>query len=149
MRKRKTIKDDLAVVTALSRLARGEHLDALKKRKTPVRTNPKNEMVEKELEKNIILALLQAGYVVYKTGSAGVHDYNCCWNPKGCSDLFVLGKPHGIVCLEVKQPASRNKKNGGLTGKQPEFQSLMSQLGIKYRVVYSVTEALGFVGNNI
>lgn len=138
---KQTIKSSLEMMKAIIDINKGQVVEK-KKRKAPVRTKTKNEMIEKELERQIIFALQRAGYVTYKTGSAGAYDYNAKWNPDGCADLIVWGQPNGCVLLEVKQPNRRCRKDGGLTGKQPQFRDLMGQLGVKYCVVYSVREAL-------
>lgn len=115
------------------------------KRKSPTRTNLNNEMVEKELERQIILRLKRAGYWVFKTGGSGAFDYNTKYNEAGCADLMVIGKPGGVTFLEVKQPLKRHAKNGGLTGKQPEFRRICETSSVRYAIVYSVSEAIEMV----
>jgi hypothetical protein len=102
----------------------------------------KNVMEEKELEASIIWRLRQAGYWVYKNGGSGAFDYNQGGNPSGLADLCVIGKPGGIVFIEVKVPTKRHVKNGGLTGKQPEFRDICQKAGVKYAICYTVCEAL-------
>jgi hypothetical protein len=142
---KRTIKDTVAGMMVVAKALRGEALDVPKKRKAPVRKSVKNIMAEKELELQIILRLMQKGFVVYKTGMPGAHDYNCKHNPVGIADLLVFGLPNKIVMIEVKVPTKRYVKNGGLTGKQPEFRDLMGKMGIKYVIAYSVTDALDAV----
>jgi hypothetical protein len=101
----------------------------------------KNNMSEKRLEKEIIFSLKNAGYQVYKTGGAGAHDYNTQFNVNGMADLIVMGKS-GVYFLEVKVEKKRNWKDGGLTGKQPQFRDFCLNNGLSYAIVYSKEEAL-------
>jgi hypothetical protein len=139
---RRTIKDTVAGMMVVAKALRGEALDVPKKRKAPVRTKPRNDMIEKELERQIIFTLQRAGYLVYKTSLGGAYCYNTQYNNPGMADLLVFGLPNKIVMIEVKVPTKRYVKNGGLTGKQPEFRDLMVKMGIKYVIAYSVTDAL-------
>jgi len=102
-------------------------------------------MCEKKLEKQIILALKNMGHYVYKTGSPGSYDYNMQFNEPGIADLIVMGYPFGCVFMEVKVEKRRNHKDGGLTGKQPEFKKVCEQAGIKYRIVYNLEEAFNAI----
>jgi hypothetical protein len=143
---KRTIKDVVDGMNAISKVIRGEKVAVKKKRAAPVRKSTKNIMEEKELEASIIWRLRQAGYWVYKTSStSGAYDYNTQNNPSGVADLMVIGKPGGIVFIEVKVPTKRHVKNGGLTGKQPEFRDICQKAGVKYVVAYSVTDALDAV----
>jgi hypothetical protein len=139
---KRTIKDVVDGMNAISKVIRGEKIAVKKKRAAPVRKVNKNVMEEKELEASIIWRLRQAGYWVYKNGGSGAFDYNQGGNPSGLADLCVIGKPGGIVFIEVKVPTKRCVKNGGLTGKQPEFRDVCQKAGVKYVVAYSVTDAL-------
>ena len=104
------------------------------------------KQTEKELEKNIILNLKMLGFYVYKTASAGsCYDYNLQFNEAGIADLIVIGGKNKVTFLEVKPPTKRNVKDGGLTGKQPEFKNLCKKHCINYAIVYSVKEALDAV----
>ena len=132
-----TIKNSLEFVKCMS----GE-IKPKKKRKKPVRVKATNDMVEKHEERTIIHALKRMGYWVYKTGSAGAYDYNMQYNESGIADLIVLGKPNGVVFMEVKPAHKRRLKNGGLTGKQPQFRDVCGVAGVKYCIVYSVREAV-------
>ena len=142
---KRTIKDVVDGMNAISKVIRGEKMPVKKKRAAPVRKVNKNVMEEKELEASIIWRLRQAGYWVYKNGGSGAFDYNQSHNPSGLADLCVIGKPGGIVFIEVKVPTKRCVKNGGLTGKQPEFRDVCQKAGVKYVVAYSVTDALDAV----
>jgi len=77
---------------------------------------------------------------VYKTGGSGTYDYNQQYNKAGITDLIVISKK-GVSFLEVKPESKRNTKDGGLTGKQPEFRDLCERFGVMYAIVYSVEEA--------
>lgn len=139
---KRTIKDVVDGMNAISKVIRGEKIAVKKKRAAPVRKVNKNVMEEKELEASIIWRLRQAGYWVYKNGGSGAFDYNQGGNPSGLADLCVIGKPGGIVFIEVKVPTKRCVKNGGLTGKQPEFRDICQKAGVKYAICYTVCEAL-------
>ena len=140
---KRTIKDVVDGMNAISKVIRGEKVAVKKKRAAPVRKSSKNLMEEKELEASIIWRLRQAGYWVYKTSStSGAYDYNTQNNPSGVADLMVIGKPWGMVFIEVKVPTKRCVKNGGLTGKQPEFRDICQKAGVKYAICYTVCEAL-------
>jgi len=140
---KRTIKDVVDGMNAISKVIRGEKVAVKKKRAAPVRKSGKNLMEEKELEASIIWRLRQAGYWVYKTSStSGCFDYNTQNNPSGVADLMVIGKPWGMVFIEVKVPTKRYVKNGGLTGKQPEFRDICQKAGVKYAICYTVCEAL-------
>lgn len=101
------------------------------------------KQTEKELEKKIILNLKLHGFYVYKTASAGsCYDYNMNFNEAGIADLVVIGGKNKVTFLEVKPPTKRNVKDGGLTGKQPEFRDMCNERGVNYKIVYGVKEAL-------
>lgn len=100
---------------------------------------PKNNMVEKKLEKTIILNLRMLGYYVYKTAShAGCYDYNMGLNKAGISDLIVIGN-NRIIFLEIKTKTGRQSKS------QKEFQAICEKYGVIYRVARSVKEAIKIV----
>jgi hypothetical protein len=137
---RRTIKDTVAGMMVVAKALRGEALDVPKKRKAPVRTKPRNDMIEKELERQIIWHLGLAGYIVAKSGEQST--YNSKHVLSGMSDLQVFGKPFGVVFMEVKQPSRRATKNGGLRESQVRFRDMCEKVGVKYCVVYSLREAL-------
>ena len=100
----------------------------------------KNNMVEKDLEKKIILNLKMLECEVAKAGETST--YNSHWCLSGMSDLIVFIPNGGIVFMEVKQESRRNTKNGGLRDTQIEFKKLCEKCGLRYVVVYNKSEAL-------
>ena len=139
---RRTIKDTVAGMMVVAKALRGEALDVPKKRKAPVRTKPRNDMIEKELERQIIFTLQRAGYLVYKTSLGGAYCYNTQYNNPGMADLQVYGLPNKITMLEVKSQKGKQRKA------QIEFEVFCNKIGIKYKVVRSVKEALEAINND-
>lgn len=116
-----------------------------KSRKPGVRKSIKNNMVEKEIEKDIIFHLDLKGYPVMKSGEQST--YNSNHVKSGMSDLIVFCEQHRVIFMEVKQPSRKKLNNGGLRESQIEFSRLCGNYGVKYCVVYSVEDALREVGH--
>ena len=99
----------------------------------------KNKMIEKKLEKTIILNLKMLGYYVHKTPShAGCYDYNIGMNEAGIADLIVIGEGR-VVFLEIKTA------KGKQSIQQKVFEEICRKNGVIYRVVRSVKEAIKIV----
>jgi hypothetical protein len=133
---RRTIKDSVKMMKAI------EDMNNNKEKKE--RKAPKNVMAEKKLEAKIICNLKLNGFLVYKTGGAGAYDFNQQHNPDGMADLIVC-KGGRYWLLEIKVEKKRGWKNGGLTGKQPEFRDKCRELGIPYHIVYSLDDVMEIV----
>lgn len=114
------------------------------KRKKRKKENTNRDMAEKRLEHKILLNLgLQKGVYVGKSGEMANYNSNAVID--GMADLIVFVESEGVIFMEVKVPKKRNWKDGGLTGKQPEFRDMCKRCGVRYEVVYSLSDALGAV----
>jgi hypothetical protein len=118
---------------------------AKKKRKAAVRTNPFNDMREKEEERLTILALRMAGYDAHKTGETSTYNSMYCEN--GVLDITVKGLPFHLMYIEMKDESKRKTKDGGLRKSQIEFIAKCKLFGIPTAVVYNKREALETVRN--
>lgn len=135
----KRLKDEMKGFTTMMSIMKGEELPTIKRKKRSIETK-KRDMEEKVLEKQIILSLKMMGCGVAKSGEQAT--YNSHFVLNGMSDLIIFVPGCNVIFMEVKLPYRRNHKNGGLTGKQPDFQELCLICGVKYAIVYNINDAL-------
>ena len=117
---------------------KGDHVEMKAKRQRSAETKPR-EMLEKKLEREIIIALKMVGCDVGKCGEQST--YNSNFVLEGMSDLIVFIHKC-VLFMEVKQECHRNEKNGGLRDTQVRFKSICEKCGLRYVVVYNKSEAL-------
>ena len=135
MRKRKSIADDMKIVWATAKLARGESLAPKKERKKPVRRKAKNDMREKKLELDIIKSLELCKNVAFVTKAGESATYNSHKCKAGMSDLIVLTDNGRVIFMEVKEG------KGDQRGTQIKFEEICNKNGHEYHVVRSVDDA--------
>lgn len=133
--KRKKLCNELKAFSTLTAIMKGEPVYQYKRRerKTSVR-KAKNDMEEKELEKDIILMLRMIGYDAYKTGETSMSNSNFC--EVGVADITVKGKGFKIFYLEVKVQGRKQNEN------QIKAQARCKKQGINYFVVESKKDVL-------
>jgi hypothetical protein len=131
---KRTIKDVVDGMNAISKVIRGEKVAVKKKRAAPVRTKPRNDMIEKELERQIINTLRTMAYWAYKTAETAMYNSRYCED--GSGDITVKGRPFKIMYIEVKVKGRKQRTT------QIEAQKRCEQQGIGYYLVRSVREAI-------
>lgn len=101
----------------------------------------KNNLLEKKLEKEIIISLRMQGYDVYKTGETSMSNSMYC--EVGVADITVKHPYFKIAYIEVKVKGRKQRDT------QIEAEKRCKKNGIDYAVVYSLREANVFIKNLI
>jgi len=144
--RRKRLKDEMKHFPTMKAIMKGDDPTIIKRKRRAPETK-KREMGEKQLEGQIILRLKMRGCEVAKAGEDAT--YNSQFVLEGMSDLIVFYPGQGVVFMEVKQPKYKAAPDGGLRKTQVKFRDLCERCGLKYVVVYSVSDAVQAIKINV
>lgn len=144
--RRKKLSEEIKQFPLMTAIMKGDDPTIIKRKRRAPETK-KREMGEKQLEGQIILRLKMRGCEVAKAGEDAT--YNSQFVLAGMSDLIVFCPGQGVVFMEVKLPKYKNTSTGGLRETQVKFRDLCERCGLKYVVVYSVSDAVQAIKINL